>query len=110
MTMALSNKYGFVFNFINQPVFISYSSAPVSLPAIFKGLGFTQPFKRFTKNIYDKIIDLIKYILICIVPGCIFFKRVRGKFYISHFLEREAAYFSNSSTVKETKLRLFSIS
>src|SRR5688572_32450952 len=99
MTMTCYKPYSFIFNFIHEPMFISYSPTPTTFPVAFEWLWLTQAFKRFTNNINYKVIDLIIDSEIGFLPGSIFNKEIRRKCNVPHFVDREATNFSNSSTV-----------
>jgi len=68
MISKLDYKQGFFFNFVDDAVFLIYSSGPITSKGVPKRFWFSFPLIRISANVFDKLIDFLKDSLICFLP------------------------------------------
>jgi len=79
MIFQLDNKQGFFFNFVNEAVFLIYSSGPITGKGVPERFWFSFSFIRISANVFDKLIDSFKSSLIFFLPGEVVFPGLIGK-------------------------------
>jgi len=85
MILTGNYNYRFISNFVNKPMFLCYSLAPITAEFVFEWFGFSCSFKRFFSGSSNQFDNFMKELFIKALPSQKLLVSNRFKKYLSHF-------------------------